>query len=36
MFAYALRREGTDRRVRAEFDLRREVDALPPPWGAAP
>jgi hypothetical protein len=36
MFAYALRREGTDRRVRAEFDLRREVDAPPPPWGAAP
>jgi hypothetical protein len=36
MFAYALRREGTDRRVRAEFDLRRRVDAPPPPWGAAP
>ena len=36
MFTYALRREGTDRRVRAEFDLRREVDAPPPPWGASP
>jgi hypothetical protein len=36
MFAYALRREGTDRRVRAEFDLRTEVDAPQPPWGAVP
>lgn len=36
MFAYALRREGTDRRVRAEFDLRQPVEAPPPPWGAAP
>lgn len=34
LFAYALRREGTDRRVRVEFDLRRPVDAPPPPWGA--
>jgi hypothetical protein len=33
-FAYALRREGTDRRFRAEFDLTRPVDAPPPPWGA--
>lgn len=32
-FAYALRREGTDRRVRIEFDLTREVDAPPAPWG---
>lgn len=36
MLAYALRREGTDRRVRAEFDLRRPVDAPPAPWGAVP
>lgn len=33
-FAYALRREGTERRFRAEFDLTREVPAPPPPWGA--
>lgn len=33
MFAYALRREGTERRVRVEFDLTREVDAPPTPWG---
>jgi hypothetical protein len=32
VFAYALRREGTDRRVRVEFDLTRPVDAPPPPW----
>jgi hypothetical protein len=36
MFAYALRREGTDRRVRAEFDLRQTIAAPPPPWGANP
>ena len=36
LFAYALRREGTDRRVRAEFDLRQPVEAPPPPWGATP
>ena len=35
-FAYALRREGTDRRFRVEFDLRAPVPAPPPPWGAAP
>ena len=33
-FAYALRREGTDRRFRAEFDLTRPVEPPPPPWGA--
>lgn len=32
-FAYALRREGTDRRVRIEFDLTRPVPPPPPPWG---
>lgn len=34
-FAYALRREGTDRRFRVEFDLRTPVEAPPAPWGAA-
>ncbi|MGB0542663.1 MAG: hypothetical protein ACPGPI_03025 [Longimicrobiales bacterium] len=33
VFVYALRREGTDRRFRAEFDLTEPVDAPPPPWG---
>ena len=33
-FVYALRREGTERRFRAEFDLRRAVTVPPPPWGA--
>jgi len=33
-FAYALRREGTDRRFRVEFDLTRPVAPPPPPWGA--
>lgn len=33
-FVYALRREGTDRRFRAEFDLTGAVDPPPPPWGA--
>jgi len=33
-FAYALRREGTDRRFRVEFDLTKPVEAPPPPWGA--
>lgn len=32
-FAYALRREGTDRRFRIEFDLGRAVAAPPAPWG---
>lgn len=34
-FAYALRREGTDRRFRAEFDLTQPVTPPPAPWGAA-
>lgn len=33
LFAYALRREGADRRFRAEFDLRRPVPPPPAPWG---
>jgi hypothetical protein len=33
-FVYALRREGTDRRFRVEFDLTRPVDAPPAPWGS--
>ncbi len=33
-FVYALRREGTDRRFRIEFDVSRRVAAPPPPWGA--
>ncbi|MGI9043247.1 MAG: hypothetical protein ACR2GK_03875 [Gemmatimonadaceae bacterium] len=33
-FTYGLRREGTDRRFRVEFDLTRPVDAPPPPWGS--
>lgn len=33
-FAYALRREGTDRRFRVEFDLSRQVAPPPAPWGA--
>lgn len=32
-FAYGLRREGTDRRFRVEFDLTKPVAAPPPPWG---
>ncbi|HYN80600.1 MAG TPA: hypothetical protein VES88_03795 [Gemmatimonadaceae bacterium] len=35
-FAYALRREGTDRRFRVEFDLKRPVAPPPPPWGSSP
>lgn len=33
-FAYGLRREGTDRRFRVEFDLKRPIAAPPPPWGS--
>ncbi len=33
MFAYALRREGTERRLRVEFDLTEPVPAPPAPWG---
>jgi hypothetical protein len=32
VFVYALRREGTDRRFRIEFDLTRSVSSPPPPW----
>lgn len=35
-FAYALRREGTDRRFRVEFDLAKPVAVPAPPWGAGP
>lgn len=35
-FAYALRRVGTDRRFRVEFDLGRPAALPPPPWGATP
>jgi quercetin dioxygenase-like cupin family protein len=35
-FAYALRRVGTDRRFRVEFDLRKPIAPPPPPWGATP
>ncbi|MDZ4674747.1 MAG: hypothetical protein SGI84_09845 [Gemmatimonadota bacterium] len=31
---YALRREGTDRRFRVEFNLTTPIPAPPPPWGA--
>lgn len=31
-FAYALRREGTERRFRVEFDLAQPVATPPPPW----
>jgi hypothetical protein len=33
-FVYALRRVGTDRRFRVEFDLTRMSPVPPPPWGA--
>lgn len=33
IFAYALRREGTDRRFRIEFDFSRSVPPPPAPWG---
>jgi hypothetical protein len=33
MYAYGLRREGTDRRFRVEFDLTRPVPVPPAPWG---
>lgn len=34
VFAYGLRREGTDRRFRVEFDLTRPVAPPAPPWGS--
>jgi hypothetical protein len=33
-FVYELRREGTDRRFRVEFDLTKPVAAPPAPWGS--
>ena len=33
-FAYGLRREGTDRKFRVEFDLTQPVQAPPAPWGS--
>ena len=36
LFVYALRREGSDRRFRAEFDLTTAVELPPAPWGARP
>jgi hypothetical protein len=36
MFIYALRRERSDRRFRAEFDLTAAVRTPPPAWGATP
>jgi len=36
LFVYALRREGSDRRFRAEFDLTTPVTTPPAPWGAQP
>ena len=35
-FSYALRREGTDRRFRADFDLSRAITPPPAPWGDTP
>ena len=32
-FVYALRREGTDRRFKVQFDLQRPRATPPPPWG---
>ncbi|MFN5153552.1 MAG: hypothetical protein ACK5ED_04135, partial [Gemmatimonadota bacterium] len=34
-FVYQLRREGTERRFRVEFDLTTPIDPPPAPWGAA-
>ena len=36
MFVYALRREGSTRKFRAEFDLTSSVPAPPAPWGSQP
>jgi len=35
-FVYQLRREGTERRFRVEFDLAKPVPVPPAPWGATP
>lgn len=34
-YSYRLRRAGTDRRFRVDFDLSVPVETPPPPWGAA-
>ncbi len=34
VFTYALRREGTERRLRVDFDLSQPVTPPPPPWGS--
>ncbi len=34
LFAYQLRREGTDRRFRVEFDLSQSIETPPAPWGS--
>ena len=34
LYSYRLRRDGTDRRFRVDFDLSTPVTAPPPPWGA--
>lgn len=33
MFAYSLRRQGSDRNFRVAFDLKKEIKAPPAPWG---
>jgi hypothetical protein len=33
IFAYSLRRQGTDRYFRVSFDLKKEIKAPPAPWG---
>ena len=35
-FVYALRRNGTERRFRVDFDLTRPIPLPPAPWGASP
>lgn len=35
-FVYALRREGSDRKFRAEFDITSGVALPPPAWGSRP
>ena len=34
MFVYDLRREGSERRFRVEFDLSQPIPTPPPPWGS--
>jgi hypothetical protein len=33
IFAYSLRRQGTDRYFRVSFDLKKQIEAPPSPWG---